>query len=72
MRILGSLGQGWESWRGERLHTSVLVHRLIQEGRLDPTPMLTHRFDLSDYGRAFATALGKRQSRAVKVAFAFS
>jgi threonine dehydrogenase-like Zn-dependent dehydrogenase len=72
MRILGSVGQGWESWQGERLHTSVLVHRLIQEGRLDPTPMLTHRFDLADYGRAFATALGKGQSQAVKVAFAFS
>jgi hypothetical protein len=34
--------------------------------------MLTHRFDLSDYGRALATALGKRHSQAVKVAFTFS
>jgi threonine dehydrogenase-like Zn-dependent dehydrogenase len=72
MRILGTLGQGVESWRGERLHTSVLVHRLIQEGRLNPTPMLTHRFNLSDYGPAFATVLDKRRSHAVKVAFAFS
>jgi len=72
IHILGSVGQGLESWQGERLHTSVLVHRLIREGRLDPTPMLTHRFDLSDYGRAFATALDKKRSHAVKVVFTFS
>jgi len=71
MRIVGSVGQGIEEWEGERLHSTVLLQRLILEGRLDPGPLLTHRYALEDYGRAFATVLDKGAARAVKVAFEF-
>ncbi len=71
IHILGSVGQGIEEWQGERLHSTALLQRLILEGGLDPGPLLTHRFALEDYGRAFATVLGKGRARAVKVAFEF-
>ncbi len=66
--ILGSVGQGMDEWQGERCQSSVLLHKLILDGRLDPTPLLTHRFPLDDYRKAFATALNKGRSRCVKVA----
>jgi len=69
--ILGSVGQGVEEWQGERLHSSVLVQRLILDGRLDPTPLLTHRFALEDYAKAFSAGLDKGRSGAVKMAFEF-
>lgn len=71
IRIVGSVGQGMDEWQGERLHSSALVLRLIREGRLKPAPLLTHRFPLERYGEAFAAALGKARSRAVKVVFEF-
>lgn len=71
IRILGSVGQGVEEWQGERLHSSALLSRLIQERRLKPTPLLTHRFPLEQYGRAFTAVLDKARSHAVKVAFEF-
>jgi threonine dehydrogenase-like Zn-dependent dehydrogenase len=71
IRILGSVGQGVEQWGDERLHSSVLLHRLILEGKLDPGPLLTHRFPLADYKKAFAAVLAKGRTHSIKVALQF-
>jgi len=68
LTILGSVGQGREDWQGERVDTTELYHRLVLEGRLDPSPLLTHRFPLDEYRKAIATALDKRGTQCVKVA----
>jgi threonine dehydrogenase-like Zn-dependent dehydrogenase len=56
---------------GERLRTFEWAIRWMSEGRLDLSPLLTHRFPLSEYARAFSVAMNKGKNRAVKVAFAF-
>jgi len=42
----------------------------VQRG-LDVTPMLTHRFRLAEYRRAFAAAHDQAASGAVKILFDF-
>jgi len=40
---------------------------LMAAGKLDPTPLLTHRFPLDEIGRAFAVAAGRDEYGSVKV-----
>jgi len=70
LTILGAYGRGVERWRGRRVGTYTLVHELMQSGDLPTAGLLTHRFALSDYRRAFATAMDKRQG-VVRAAFDF-
>jgi L-iditol 2-dehydrogenase len=70
LRVLGSYIYAMESWEGRRVRTMDLVLDWIARGRLDPAPLVTHRFPLTDYAGALRTAMGKVHSRAFKVAFA--
>ncbi|HEV8352767.1 MAG TPA: alcohol dehydrogenase catalytic domain-containing protein [bacterium] len=69
LRVLGSYIYSMESWEGRRVRTMDLVLDWIARGRLDPAPLVTHRFPLSDYTGALRTAMGKAHSQAFKVAF---
>ena len=60
-----------EEHDGERLRTFEWAIRWMAQGRLDLSPLLTHRFPLLDYRRALAVAMNKVRNRAVKVAFEF-
>ena len=40
---------------------------LLAAGKLDPNPLITHRFDLDDIGEAFAVAAGRNEHGSVKV-----
>ena len=64
-------GCALEEHDGERLRTFEWAIRWMAEGRLDLSPLLTHRFRLADYRRALAVAMNKGRNRAVKVAFEF-
>jgi threonine dehydrogenase-like Zn-dependent dehydrogenase len=70
LTILGAYGRGVEQWQGRRVGTYALVHELMQSGQWPTSGLLTHRFPLTDYRRAFATAMNKRQG-VVRVAFDF-
>jgi len=69
LRVLGSYIYSMESWEGRRVRTMDLMLDWIARGRLDPAPLVTHRFPLSDYRGALRTAMGKARSQAFKVAF---
>lgn len=67
--LLGAVGHDVVRWQGESLSTFELAMRWMLEGKLSTEGLLTHRFPLDDYRRAFVVAADKSQFRSVKVAF---
>jgi L-iditol 2-dehydrogenase len=58
LRVQGAFGASSAAWRW--------VVELFSSGRLDPTPLVTHRFALEDFDAAFAV-LRDRHAAALKV-----
>ena len=69
VNLIGAIGHDEVEWEGERVSTFDLAMRWMLEGRLKVEPLLTHRFPLRAYRRAFDVAVDKRTSRSIKVAF---
>jgi threonine dehydrogenase-like Zn-dependent dehydrogenase len=67
--VVGSNAYGAETFDGKREHGFAYYLSLCATGRVDPTPMITHRFPLARYREAFVAAHAKRAKRAVKVIF---
>jgi threonine dehydrogenase-like Zn-dependent dehydrogenase len=67
LNIRGYVGYGLEEWRGERLHTFEVTHRLMVEGGAPVHDLVTHVFPLHQYRDALSAAANHRRSRAVKV-----
>ena len=71
INIIGSNAFAIEEFEGIREHSYYHYFRFLQEGRLDPTPMLTHKFELDEYKKAFVTVRSQKKFKSVKVAFSF-
>ncbi|HEX8282875.1 MAG TPA: zinc-binding dehydrogenase [Pyrinomonadaceae bacterium] len=56
---------GYSSWRGKREYQMALD--LVAAGRLQASPLISHRFTLEETVEAFAVAADKRASGASKV-----
>jgi len=69
LQLTGANGRAFENYNGRRLHTYQIVFELMQQGKLDVTDLLTHRFPVTQYRQAFAALANRRQSGAIKVAF---
>jgi len=67
--LIGSVGHDVVEWEGRRLSTFELAMEWIGDGRLRVEDLLTHRFPLDAYRRAFQVAVDKRTYRSIKVAF---
>ena len=67
--LIGAIGHDVVTWGGETLSTFELAMRWMQQGKLDCTDLLTHRFPLDAYRQAFQTAADKKSFRSIKVAF---
>lgn len=67
--LLGAVGHDVVTYQGQKLSTFELAMRWMQEGKLDCTALLTHRFPLHDYRQAFLTAIDKKDQQSIKVAF---
>ena len=72
VRLIGASGYGIEELDGTRAHAFDIYLSLLSAGRLDPAPLVTHRFPLDRYREAFLVARGKRRHRSVKVLFDFA
>jgi threonine dehydrogenase-like Zn-dependent dehydrogenase len=72
LEVIGSNSFSVETYRGRRAHAFEFFLEFAAQNRIDPAALLTHRFALRDYARAFETLIGKGASRAVKVAFEFA
>jgi threonine dehydrogenase-like Zn-dependent dehydrogenase len=66
LRVIGSNAFGIEEVRGVRKHAFEHYFDFVAEG-LDLTPMITHRFLLSEWKRAISTIARVKRTGAVKV-----
>jgi len=71
IRIIGSNAFAVEEFEGRREHAYGHYFRFLQEGRVDPTEMLTHQFPLSQYRDALIAAHDQKSSGAIKVLFVY-
>jgi threonine dehydrogenase-like Zn-dependent dehydrogenase len=67
--IHGSNAFGMEDFEGRRRHAIEHYLQLVSDGRLDITPMLTHRFTLEEWWPALKALARQDRSGALKVAF---
>jgi threonine dehydrogenase-like Zn-dependent dehydrogenase len=70
--LRGSNAFGVEEIDGRRQHAMAWYFELIRERGYDGTPIITHRFPLSDYANAFLACHDQAASGAVKVLFDFA
>jgi threonine dehydrogenase-like Zn-dependent dehydrogenase len=68
---VGSNAFGVEVVDGVRLHGIAHYLRLVEDGRIDMTGMLTHTFRLDQWREAFIALATQADSGAIKVAFDF-
>jgi threonine dehydrogenase-like Zn-dependent dehydrogenase len=66
VNVTGSNAFAMESFRGRRAHAMEIFLGLLEQG-LDITPIITHRFKLTEWREAFRTLFDRRASGAVKV-----
>ncbi len=71
VNLIGSFCYAMENFNGERISTMQLAVRLLAEGKVDLSPLLTHRFELSNYREALETVTSKGKSGVIKAVFAF-
>jgi L-iditol 2-dehydrogenase len=69
LHVMGVYAYGLEDVADERLPTFAIALRLLSEGRLDPTPLITHRFPLRQYREAIRTAFATGPCQSVKTIF---
>ncbi len=70
LRVVGSNAFGVEEFRGVRKHAFEHYVDLCAAGELDLSFLVTHRYELQNWRRAFATAIDK-MTGCIKVAFTF-
>jgi len=68
---VGSNAFGFEEVEGERMHGIAHYLRLVADGRVDLSGMLTHSFSLDEWRDAFSVLATQEESGAIKVAFDF-
>ena len=67
VQITGFVGCGTESWRGKRLHTFEVTHKLLSETRAPIAKLVSHSFPLARYRDALGAAAHRGASGALKV-----
>ncbi len=67
--LIGAVGHDVVSWEGESISTFELAMRWMRTGDVASERLLTHRFPLAAYPRAFDAAMDKARCRSIKVAF---
>ncbi len=73
--LIGTLAHGMETWpigTHEQCSTFSIAAEMIESEQIHPEKLITHRFALTNYRSAFATATAKSRSRAIKVVFDFA
>lgn len=72
VNLVGAVGHDIVTWNNENISTFELAMRWMQDGILKTEKLVTHRFPLEEYRKAFQVALDKKGARSIKVAFELS
>ncbi len=65
--LIGCNAYAMEDFEGIHAHAYEHFFRLMLEGRIDPTPIVTHEFPMRRYQEALIATVKQAESRAVKV-----
>ncbi len=71
INLVGSNAFGFEEFEGRTQHAIRHYFDLIEEKRIDVTPIISHRFRLAEYREAFLYAHKQGEHDAVKILFDF-
>jgi threonine dehydrogenase-like Zn-dependent dehydrogenase len=71
LTVVGSYAVAMETYQGRRMRTYEVGLELMAQGKLDLTPLLTHKYRLAEYRQAFRTLSTKGVSRALKAVFTY-
>ncbi|WP_017728194.1 zinc-dependent alcohol dehydrogenase [Halalkalibacterium ligniniphilum] len=69
LNVKGCFAYSTEEYRGKRLRTFEIAIELMRLGKVDLSPLVTHRFPLENYYHAFQTATKKGTRSAIKIVF---
>ncbi|PLR81777.1 alcohol dehydrogenase [Bacillus canaveralius] len=69
LNVKGSFAYSTEVFQGKRKRTFDIAIQLLNVGKLDLSPLVTHRFPLEEYQNALSTASNKKNTAAIKVVF---
>ncbi|MUK86921.1 alcohol dehydrogenase catalytic domain-containing protein [Ornithinibacillus sp. L9] len=67
--IKGSFAYSTEDYQGKRVRTFDIAIELMRLGKVDLSPLITHRYALEDFKTALQTAANKGSRAAMKVVF---
>jgi threonine dehydrogenase-like Zn-dependent dehydrogenase len=71
IKVIGSNAFAIEEFEGYREHAYHHYYRFLEEGRIDTSPMVTHKFPLSEYKKALLTSHFQGKYNSIKVAFSY-
>ena len=71
LTLKGSFTVSTETYQGHRLRTYEVGLELMAQGKVDLSPLLTHRFRLAEYRQAFQTLSARKANGALKAVFTF-
>ncbi|GAA0459474.1 zinc-dependent alcohol dehydrogenase [Alkalibacillus silvisoli] len=69
LKVKGCFAYSLEHYQGESRRTFEIAIDLMQQGKVDLSPLVTHQFPLEEYRYALETATKKGNRSAVKVVF---
>lgn len=69
LEIKGSFAYSSEEYKGKRMRTLEIAIELMRLGKVDLSPLITHRFPLEKYKEALSTATHKRREDTMKIVF---
>ena len=67
LKIIGSCEQGHEKYKDSVKSTYSIAIEMLQENKINPRQLVTHKFPLKDFKLALKTAIGKKEP-AIKIA----
>lgn len=72
LTIVGCHAEGMDEYEGATMSTFELAIRLVEEGKVDLTDLITHRFLLDEYRKAIEVNMHKARFGAIKTIFDLS